>query len=110
TSTRTEHWQDGGFDDHDWPAAASLGPIESNVDFFQWNADAGMYSWPGYMGISAPLRTYSLRPQSITHVYAAHSQLANFNGLTQSASPPFSITLPATPVEAEAPSFLLDFG
>jgi alpha-L-rhamnosidase len=111
TTTHSDHWQDPAFDDRTWPAADSLGPIEGNIDFFQWNADAGMFGWPGYMGMSPSLRTYSLQPQTISHIYAAHAQLKNLNTLTQAtASQPFTITLPDTPTDAEAPSLLLDFG
>jgi alpha-L-rhamnosidase len=111
TVTLADHWQDPAFDDHIWPLAASLGPIEGNIDFFQWNADAGMFAWPGYMGMSAALRTYSLQPQAITHVYAAHSKLANLEALTEAKpeAAPFTITLPGAPTDAEAPSLLLDF-
>jgi hypothetical protein len=110
TATRTAHWQDATFDDHDWPAVASLGSIEGDSDLFQWNADAGMYAWPGYMGMSQSLRTYSLRAQAVTHVYAAHSQLTNLSALTQQSVTPFTITLPHPSIEAESPSLLLDFG
>jgi alpha-L-rhamnosidase len=110
TATRADHWQDSTFDDKAWPTASSLGPIEGNVDLFQWNADAGMYSWPGYIGMFPSLRNYSLQPENITHIYAAHSQLKNIISLTQAAASPFTITLPNTPVDAEAPSLLLDFG
>ncbi len=114
TTTPAEHWQDSTFDDHAWPAAASLGPIEGNVDLFQWNADAGMYAWPGYMGMSSALRTFALQPQTVSHLYAAHAQIENLSTLTetsaQTSTHPFTITLSGTPTDAEAPSLLLDFG
>ena len=110
SSTRASHWQDSAFDDRDWPVAASLGSIEGNGDLFQWNADAGMYAWPGYMGMSESLRTYSLLPQAVSHVYSAHSQLTNLSALTQASVTPFTITLPNATIEAESPSLLLDFG
>jgi alpha-L-rhamnosidase len=110
TATRAGHWQDSAFDDRAWPAVASLGPIEGNKDLFQWNADAGMYAWPGYMGMSEPLRTYTLKPQAVTHVYAAHSRLANLDALTRPSASPFTITLPNASTDAEPPSLLLDFG
>ncbi|WP_263367823.1 alpha-L-rhamnosidase-related protein [Edaphobacter bradus] len=110
TATHAVHWQDPTFDDRDWPAAASLGPIEGNIDFFQWNADAGMYAWPGYMGMSEPLRVYALQPQNVTHIHAAHSRLANLDALTRPSAAPFTITLPNIFTDAEAPTLLLDFG
>ena len=47
----------------------SLGPIESSIDLLQWNADAGMYDWPGYDGISPFPRTDPASPVSVNHVY-----------------------------------------
>ena len=37
-----DNWQNAAFDDRGWPDADSLGGIESSIEFFQWNADAGM--------------------------------------------------------------------
>jgi alpha-L-rhamnosidase len=110
SAARTANWQEPTFDDRDWPAAASLGPIEGDSDLFQWNADAGMYAWPGYMGMSDSLRNYSLLAQAVTHIYPAHSKLTNLAALTQQSVTPFTITLPHPTIEAESPSLLLDFG
>ena len=111
TAVRADGWEEPGFDASAWPAVASLGPVESNVDFFQWSADAGMYGWPGYMGMSPELRTYSLLPAAVSHVYTAESQITNLDSLTTAnAVAPFTVTLPGAPADAEAPSLLLDFG
>ena len=110
TITRTPHWQDSKFNDRDWPAAASLGSIEGNLDLFQWNADAGMYAWPGYMGMSEPLRTIDLKPQAVSHVYAGRSNLTNIDALTRTSTSPFSVTIPSIVTDTEAPTMLLDFG
>lgn len=111
SAERSDGWEKAAFDDSAWPAVESLGPIESNVDFFQWSADAGMYGWPGYMGMSPELRTFSLLPAAATHVYTADSQMTHVDSLTSAnAAAPFTVTLPDTPVDAEAPSLLLDFG
>ncbi len=103
------HWSDSNFDDSTWHTADSLGPIESNVDFFQWNADAGMYEWPGYMGMSPSLKTYSLLPASITHVFAGTATLSTPDDLTKNDRP-FTVTNLGTPTDSEAPGVLLDFG
>lgn len=111
TAAHVDGWQAPGFDASTWPAVASLGPIESNVDFFQWSADAGMYGWPGYTGMSSELRAYSLLPAAVSHVYTAQSQITNLGSLTTpNAAAPFAVTLPGSPADAEAPSLLLDFG
>lgn len=110
TAARTARWQEPTFNDRDWPLAASLGSIEGNADLFQWNADAGMYAWPGYTGMSESLRTYELKPQAVTHIYAGRSRLTNLDALTRLSSSPFTVTLPSVVADADAPSLLLDFG
>lgn len=66
----TDGWQGAAFDDGGWGAADDLGGIESSINFFQWNADAGMYAWPGYDGISPFLARYHLAAVTVSHVYA----------------------------------------
>ncbi len=109
TATPTPNWSSPTLDDSSWPHAATLGPIESNIDFFQWNADAGMYAWPNYRGVSAPLRTYPLPAAAATHLFPSPSVFTPLEALTSSA--PFTVTLaPPTSTDSEAPSLLLDFG
>lgn len=112
TAIRAEHWEEPNFDDRAWPTAASLGPIEGNIDLFQWNADAGMYGWPGYMGMSPWLRTYLLLPHTISHVYAGRSEITHIESLkdADSGQTKFTVSFPRQPLEAEAPTLLLDFG
>ena len=50
-----EGWERAAFDDARWKPVESIGAIESSIDMFQWNADAGLYDWPGYDGISGYL-------------------------------------------------------
>ena len=38
----SERWSEAAFDDSSWQPVASLGPVESNADFFQWSVDAGI--------------------------------------------------------------------
>ena len=112
SAVRAERWEESTFDDRAWSAAVSLGPIEGNIDFFQWNLDAGMYGWPGYAGMSPWLRSYAVTPESISHIYAGHSQIRNISSLKE-ADPGqnlFTISLPAQPIDADAPTLLLDFG
>ncbi len=106
----TDNWNAPGFDDSTWKPADSLGPIESNVDFFQWNADAGMYQWPGYMGMSPWLRTYSLLPAAVTHLFPGNAEFAHSDSLTTTQPSHFTISNLGTPTDSEAPGLLLDFG
>jgi hypothetical protein len=53
-------WEKPEFDDSSWKPVASLGGIESDADFFQWNADAGMYAWPGYLGEAPYMANYRM--------------------------------------------------
>jgi len=114
SSTSSEHWFETSFDDSGWQTADSLGPVESDVDFFQWSADAGMYGWPGYMGMSAALRTYSLPAIAVTHVFTGGSDFKNLEALTgMSTNGLFTVSMRQPEgglTDAEAPFLLLDFG
>ena len=108
-----DHWSEPGFDDSTWRPAESLGAVESNVDFLQWSADAGMYGWPGYLGTSPALRTFSLNASAVTHVFSGRAILTNLASLTSANSnAPFTVTNSggAELSDAEEPSILLDFG
>ena len=106
-------WEEPGFDDESWKAAASLGSIEGSNYLFQWNADAGMYAWPGYDGISPFLAQAPLPPASVEHVYGGIGTIENIDALTSNAGGEneFTVELPAIPIQAEdAPQIMLDFG
>ena len=113
TSTQTSSdWPSPTFNDSSWPEVTSLGSIESNIDFFQWNADAGMYGWPGYMGMSPGLHTVALAPVAVTHIFTGAGKLDHMSSLTTAAAQPFAVTYsPAsTATDSDAPAILLDFG
>lgn len=106
-------WQSVDFNDAGWKNADSLGGIESSIEFFQWNADAGLYDWPGYDGISPFLSQYHLAPMKVNHVYPDAGTLSNVEALTQGSGggTEFRVELPSTRVDAHhAPQILLDFG
>jgi len=52
-------WEQPDFDDAAWKPVTHLG-IESSADFFQWNADTGIYDWPGYLGEAPYMANYRL--------------------------------------------------
>jgi len=60
TTEAGEGWEKPAFDDAAWQPVVSLGGIESSPDFFQWNADAGMFHWPGYFGAAPYMAAYRL--------------------------------------------------
>lgn len=107
-------WTAPGFHDSEWPRVGSLGPIESSREFRQWSADAGMYAWPGYQGISSRLRTYLVPAVAVTHIFSGQATLTHADALTATArTTPFTIQIPTeatAPTDAAAPSLLLDFG
>jgi alpha-L-rhamnosidase len=107
-----EHWSEPGFDESSWRPVESLGPIESNVDFFQWSADAGMFGWPGYRGMSPALRTFPLTAVGVSHTYSGRASFLHVSSLTTpNAAEPFAVTNQAAGIsDADAPSLLLDFG
>ena len=63
----TPGWEMPDFDASTWKPVTSLGGIESNVDFFQWNADVGMYAWPGYLGEAPFMANCRFSPAKIFH-------------------------------------------
>ena len=99
-----EGWQSASFDDSNWPAADSLGGIESSIEFFQWNADAGMYAWPGYDGISPFLAQYHLSPVKVNHDFGGVGSLDGVTSLLSSApaAKEFSVRLPEAEVNEQA--------
>ena len=109
----TPQWAQPSFNDGAWNFVSSLGPVESDRDFFQWSADAGMYAWPGYQGVSSSLGTYDVLPVDVTHRFTAGSTFQHAEALT-SAKPeePFAIIWrgDTPPTDADAPSIVLDFG
>lgn len=113
-ATLKPNWQQRSFDDSAWPHVESLGPIESNIDFFQWSADAGMYGWPGYRGMSPWLRTLLLSPAEVTHVYPGVGNFDHIADLIRNHtanSPQFTVRFQRPDSsDAEAPTLLLDFG
>jgi hypothetical protein len=102
------NWSSADFDDSSWPLVQTLGTLGSRSDFLQWNADAGLYAWPGYAGISSAMRTFRLLPVGLRDV-AQPSTLHDRDALTQpvhSGEETFTVT-----PDAAAPSaFTLDFG
>lgn len=102
-------WQDVGFRDTAWKPVMSLGGIESNIELFQWNADAGLYDWPGYDGISPFLAHL---PLPVDTVLASYAGRGSFDGLANLRSGgDVVVHLPASQMTDEnSPSLFLDFG
>lgn len=111
SSSAAEGWQNAGFDDASWAAVDSLGSIEGNIDLLQWNADAGMYNWPGYDGISSFLAQEPLRPVRVSHVYGGVGTIRNADALQGNTGGEFTVDLPSALVEnTQSPQIVLDFG
>ena len=62
TVSPMQGWEQADFDDSAWKPVVSLESIEGTGDFFQWNADSGMYAWPGYLGEASYMANYRLDP------------------------------------------------
>lgn len=62
-------------DQQSWTPAKPLGAAESNIEFFQWNDDAGLYQWPGYDGISPFLAHALLEPVRLLSLEGEHKPL-----------------------------------
>jgi alpha-L-rhamnosidase len=105
-------WSETSFDDSAWHTAESLGPVEGNVDFFQWSADAGMYGWPGYRGMSPALRMLPLNAAAVTHIFSGRETMTNLDALSSpNIGKDMTVTHRVTQsTDSEAPGLLLDFG
>jgi alpha-L-rhamnosidase len=105
-------WQNADFDDSNWASVDDEGGIESSIDLFQANADAGMYAWPGYDGISPFLAHYPLNAMRIDKVYDGLGEIKNAQALTgETGSGELTVTLPKEQVSFHnSPQVLLDFG
>ena len=103
-------WERPEFDDTAWKPVQSIGGIESSVELFQWNADAGLYNWPGYDGISGYLAHLPIPASGILAQYTGRGSFSNVTSLTGGGGE-FIVRLPAEKLtDAEAPSVVLDFG
>ena len=102
-------WEAPAFDDSAWKPVMTLGGIESNIELFQWNADAGLYNWPGYDGISPFLAHLPLPPAKVLSSYSGRGGFTGVDTLTSSGE--LTVHLPAGATsDADAPSLVLDFG
>ena len=108
-------WQKTGFNDASWEPVAALGAIESNIDFFQWNDDAGLYDWPGYDGVSPFLARMYLPATAVSDVYAGEGSYENLDALKEQPQEDpaheFAVKLAgAQPPVEHVPGVTLDFG
>jgi len=103
-------WEKPEFDDTAWKPVQTIGGIESSVELFQWNADAGLYNWPGYDGISGYLAHLSIPASGILAQYTGRGSFSNIGSLT-GGNGELGVRLPAEKLtDTEAPSIVLDFG
>ena len=65
SATVAAGWEQPGFDDAAWKAAVHQG-VEGSYDFYQWQADVGMYAWPGYLGEAPYMANYRMKPATST--------------------------------------------
>jgi alpha-L-rhamnosidase len=111
-------WEQPDFSENGWQDAAVLGGVESHINFFQANQDAGMYRWPGYDGISPFLARVSVRAAATLDVFPGLGAFHNTEALAAKGDPlseasagDFTVDLPpAKALRTEYPSLVLDFG
>jgi alpha-L-rhamnosidase len=111
----TDGWERPDYDDVAWPGVAMISPIEGSIDLFQWNADAGLYDWPGYQGESPFLAHRYLPAMQVENIALGRSQFENLDALTapEEGRPEdeFTVKLGSTaPGEEFAPGLTLDMG
>ena len=98
-----------------WSPVEARGGIESSIDFFQWNHDAGLYAWPGYSGTSPFLAHADLSAEKVLDVYPGSSSIDCIEAITQREAPasPCALTVhldPNRPAGQYIPGITLDFG
>jgi alpha-L-rhamnosidase len=105
-------WEQPGFDDSAWAPAESLGSIEGDIERFQIRADAGLYRWPGYDGISPFLARIPLTPIGVMEVFEGRGHFENISSLTMpDLSKEFAVELPPASADtSEFPTLVLDLG
>jgi hypothetical protein len=110
STAKEDGWERAGFSDAAWKPVQSIGAIESSIEMFQWNADAGLYNWPGYDGISGYLAHTPITAASILAHHAGRGTLTSLESLTGGTGE-FAVRMPAVQVtDEQAPSIVLDFG
>ncbi|HEX4156640.1 MAG TPA: alpha-L-rhamnosidase C-terminal domain-containing protein [Acidobacteriaceae bacterium] len=112
TTRAATNWQSPDFDDASWKPAETLGSAESTLDLFQWNADAGLYDWPGYDGISPFLAHRRIAAAKILSATTASSSFTGLEHLTE-ATPAGNIGVHLSSPSLQpqnAPNLILDFG
>ncbi|MGC2619518.1 MAG: alpha-L-rhamnosidase, partial [Acidobacteriaceae bacterium] len=115
TTQAAANSQAAAFDDSSWPAVTAHGGIESNIDFFQWNDDAGLYAWPGYSGTSPFLAHADLSAARVLDTYPGTGSIECVKSLTQreNTASPCNLTVhldPNRPAGQYIPSVTVDFG
>lgn len=113
TTNAADGWQEADFKDGAWHSVDALGSIEANIDFFQWNRDAGLYEWPQYEGASPFLAHTYLVAEQVHDLYAGLSSYDNVDALTTVAGDPtheFTVRLSSHPLGQFVPYITLDFG
>lgn len=126
----TSGWEQPGFNDTSWKPIKILGGIESDIEFFQWNGDAGLYRWPGYDGISPFLAHLTTPVESVNFAFEGMGQMDNLGAIAPATpavlvmgaenrvpsggtatTKEFTVTLPpAGTLREEYPYVVLDFG
>lgn len=127
SSSGDPHWEQPAYNDANWKSVRALGAIESNIEFFQWNNDAGMYRWPGYDGISPFLAHLPAPVASVLYAFQGLGRLENLGAIApvskeaaaggreagdrDQSHADFTVTLPpnGSPKE-EYPYIVLDLG
>ncbi len=100
-----------------WQPVRDLGAIESHIDNFQWNADSGLYAWPGYDGISPFLARVPVQALRVLQVAPGAGKFRHLQALysrrqlhAASLGSGFAVRVPAGAPKSAWPSLVLDFG
>ncbi len=104
-------WTQPNFSAVGWRPVQHLGGIESSIEMFQWNADAGLYNWPGYDGISPFLAHLPVHATEILSTFTGRGRMYTMHPLLGQPGGEFTVVMPPNLTgDAGAPSIVLDFG
>jgi hypothetical protein len=109
TASPANNWQATDFDDSQWPHVRSLGAMDGDIDKYQWNADGGLYRWPGYSGIAPYLRHLSMNAEKVIDPIEANAHFDHLEDLSRTGT--FSLQIGSSGYDPSQPaSLVLDFG
>jgi alpha-L-rhamnosidase len=107
---RVKGWQSAVLDDRGWAQAHRIGGLDSTPGAREHNADARLYPWPRYAGISREISAKESHAILVRDVRPESTRFENLRALVGDANEPFRAVQDAPSTNRNPPSVVLDFG